>query len=433
MDAVRMLGDKIKQARKEQNLSQEELAGDTFTKSYISKIERGMVNPSMKALEIISSRLGKPVAYFMADSSRDEYDPRMLTDAQKLFEMKKYKESLERLKEILKYKERIDPDQLTRIYYYITDLCIRLEQYEACIQYYEEAFRLCRDVSSVYAVKIHLELGEAYYYLNRRQDSLDIFLKVEKMIEDYTFEIDIITRLELYNDIAILCSQLGNKEQGESYFKKVIELSKRYKIITDTVLSAYSGLAQISVIYEKNADKSLSYLNSDILSLYTYFEDYNRLGEIYLKYSNAYYEKDDVEGFREYLKKLEEIMPKMDDNKGKAELEVYFTLYKGKLASKEERYEEAESYMQKAMELANANNNLMAITSIYLNLGRLYLSLSKYSDALRYLDKCEALSDEIQFSIRLPELYQLMGKVHLQLGNPAKAQVYYDRAFKLLK
>ncbi len=429
----KILGQKIKEARKRLNLSQEDLAGDIFTKSYISKIERGFVNPSMKALEAIVSRLNMPISHFISDKDDQIYDPGMLLEAQKLFELRKYKESLCKLNEILAYKEYIDAEQLIRIYYYITDLCIRLEDYDACVEYYGQCAELLKNADSVYAAKLHLELGEAYYYLNKRQDSLDIFLKVEKLINQNTLEIDIITRLELYNDIAILYSQLGKTQLGKDYFKKVIEISKKYKIITSTVLSAFAGLAQISVIYERDANKSLSYLNNDVLSLYKYFEDYTKLGEIYLKYSNAYYEKDDLDKFKEYLLKLEDTIPLIADSKAKAELETYLILSKGKLMNREGIYNEAELMIRDAMKRAEKQGDLIAQTSVYLNLGSLYLNMDKLDEALKNLIECEQLSNEIQFSIRLPELYQLMGKVYIKLGNVSRGQEYYDKAFRLLK
>ncbi|MFZ5354155.1 MAG: helix-turn-helix domain-containing protein [Bacillota bacterium] len=433
MYSISMLGNRIKKARKEHNLSQEELAGATFTKSYISKIERGMVNPSMKALEIIASRLGMPVAYFIGNETEMAYDPAMLLEAQKLFEAHKYDDSLKKLKEILKYKEYIDIDQLIKIYYYIADLYLRLERYNECIEYYNESEELLQGSDSQYAVKLYLKLGDAYYYLNRRQDSLDVFFKVEDMINDRTMEIDVITRLELYNDIAILCSQLGRKQQSEEYFKKVIDISKKYKIINSTVLSAFSGLAQISVVYEKDADKSLAYLNSDILALYKYFEDYEHLGGIYVKYSNAYYEKGDMDKFAECLLKLEDTIEKISDPKSRAELEIFLVLYKGKLANKEGRYEQAEQLMLKALDMVEQHNKPVVKTATLLNLGSLYLNMNKLDTSIKYLIDCEELSNEIQFSFRLPELYQLMGKVYLQLGDTKKAQQYYDMAFKLLK
>ncbi|HEY8497740.1 MAG TPA: tetratricopeptide repeat protein, partial [Limnochordales bacterium] len=46
----------------------QELAGRELTRGFISQLEKGIVMPSLKSLELIASRLYKPVAYFLEDS-----------------------------------------------------------------------------------------------------------------------------------------------------------------------------------------------------------------------------------------------------------------------------------------------------------------------------------------------------------------------------
>ena len=58
------LGDKIKLLRKELNMTQSELAGNEMTKSMLSQIENNSAMPSMKNLQYLAARLGKPVSYF---------------------------------------------------------------------------------------------------------------------------------------------------------------------------------------------------------------------------------------------------------------------------------------------------------------------------------------------------------------------------------
>lgn len=56
------LGGRMYDARRAAGLTQDRLAGPEFTKSYISAIERNKVRPSLKALEILSRRLGRTMA-----------------------------------------------------------------------------------------------------------------------------------------------------------------------------------------------------------------------------------------------------------------------------------------------------------------------------------------------------------------------------------
>jgi transcriptional regulator with XRE-family HTH domain len=66
-----MLGEKIRAARLEQKLTQEQLAGRDFTKSYISELERGVRTPRLTTLKILARRLGRPLSYFLAGAAED--------------------------------------------------------------------------------------------------------------------------------------------------------------------------------------------------------------------------------------------------------------------------------------------------------------------------------------------------------------------------
>jgi tetratricopeptide (TPR) repeat protein len=59
------LGEKIRAARLEQKLTQEQLAGRDFSKSYISELERGARTPRLTTLKILARRLGRPLSHFL--------------------------------------------------------------------------------------------------------------------------------------------------------------------------------------------------------------------------------------------------------------------------------------------------------------------------------------------------------------------------------
>lgn len=63
------LGARVRAARKDLGLSQAQLAGDELTKGFISQLESGVVRPSIRSLQLIAGRLGKPLDYFVGDES----------------------------------------------------------------------------------------------------------------------------------------------------------------------------------------------------------------------------------------------------------------------------------------------------------------------------------------------------------------------------
>jgi len=61
------LGERVRAARKALGMSQAQLAGEELTKGFISQLESGQVRPSIRSLQVIASRLGKPLEYFLGD------------------------------------------------------------------------------------------------------------------------------------------------------------------------------------------------------------------------------------------------------------------------------------------------------------------------------------------------------------------------------
>ena len=49
-------------------MSQAQLAGEELTKGFISQVESGLVRPSVRSLQIIATRLGKSLDYFLGDA-----------------------------------------------------------------------------------------------------------------------------------------------------------------------------------------------------------------------------------------------------------------------------------------------------------------------------------------------------------------------------
>ncbi len=73
MDLVQLLGENVRKARKRSGLSQEELAFQAGMKrSYLSDLERGSRNPTVRALGRISEALGmRPDELLKSEAEKD--------------------------------------------------------------------------------------------------------------------------------------------------------------------------------------------------------------------------------------------------------------------------------------------------------------------------------------------------------------------------
>lgn len=63
------LGEKLRTARLEAGLSQRQLCGEEITRNMLSQIENGTAKPSMKTLQYLAGRLGKPVSFFLDEDA----------------------------------------------------------------------------------------------------------------------------------------------------------------------------------------------------------------------------------------------------------------------------------------------------------------------------------------------------------------------------
>lgn len=66
------IGEKIRAARLAERLTQEQLAGDDLSKSYISEVERGRRRPRRITLKVLAQRLHRPLSYFLDGAAESE-------------------------------------------------------------------------------------------------------------------------------------------------------------------------------------------------------------------------------------------------------------------------------------------------------------------------------------------------------------------------
>src|SRR5690242_18729103 len=63
-----LVGERIRKMRRDRGLTQQALAGNEFTKGYVSALERGAVRPSFRALQVLAGHLGVPIAELLSAS-----------------------------------------------------------------------------------------------------------------------------------------------------------------------------------------------------------------------------------------------------------------------------------------------------------------------------------------------------------------------------
>jgi transcriptional regulator with XRE-family HTH domain len=111
------LGERMRIARSVARLTQQELAGQTYSKSYISAVERGKMTPSLSALRLLAVRLGVSLAYLLGEDRlaaplvapeaqmQEEAGAVLLRQGEELMEHGRYEEAAAVLRQCLEVAE----------------------------------------------------------------------------------------------------------------------------------------------------------------------------------------------------------------------------------------------------------------------------------------------------------------------------------------
>src|SRR5207237_7177098 len=96
------LGERLRELRTTRGLTQTELAGDRFSKEYVSQIERGKTRPTPETVRWLADRLGVDAGYLANGVSADERGrvDAALARADALLEARRNDEALEELERI---------------------------------------------------------------------------------------------------------------------------------------------------------------------------------------------------------------------------------------------------------------------------------------------------------------------------------------------
>lgn len=84
------LGQRLRQARLEANMSQRAVCGEEITRNMLSRIENGAAKPSMKTLQYLAARLGKPMSYFLEETAVLSPNGAVMESARRLYDEGKY-------------------------------------------------------------------------------------------------------------------------------------------------------------------------------------------------------------------------------------------------------------------------------------------------------------------------------------------------------
>src|SRR5256886_953962 len=182
------LGERLRQLRVAAAMTQTDLAGDRFSKEYVSQIERGKTRPTRETIDWLAQRLGVDAGYLANGVSADE---RGRVDAaparaEALLEARRNDEALEQFEGIRAAVLATGMQELeSRALSGEATARMRLGEVREAIALLERARGLCEGTSfsDVERADVVFRLGVARYKLNSIQTAIGLFDEALKLAE----------------------------------------------------------------------------------------------------------------------------------------------------------------------------------------------------------------------------------------------------------
>ena len=405
------LGEKIKKLRKEQNMTLKELAGDRITAAQISHIERDKSHTSYELLEYLADKLGVSVDYLLETK---EMQSKKITDNLilkseiyiKCDDLEKAEEQINEIIEICReYKLTENYGKCNNL---LAEINCKREDYSSAVYYYEKAlyyFIKNEDKDDIY--NSYVNIGNIYMLDKFYKGALTHFMFAKEVLDESNIE-DADIYKELYGKISECYMKLNQPQKALDFMQKIDRMDNEDCIKEEVgilVLKAKNLLGVGKYAESKECfNKALEIIEKE--------ENKSRLAKVYLTMSKIYSEMGDIDKHLEYSQKVYDLT-KRDENQYMMEslfnmIESYVTRGQYDMAQKycklalvssiknKDKYYEYKSlkfysdmhknkneveisidYLNKCIEIANGLKDDKILAGLYIELGKLYSSISK--------------------------------------------------------
>jgi tetratricopeptide (TPR) repeat protein len=250
------VGEKLRAARVAQHYTQSQLAAPDFSVSYISAIERGQIHPSLRALEILATRLGLSSTQLLPNrsqpedrlsmplstSERDDDEVELsLLEAHIAIKEGAIEQAIAQLSK-LSTKRLKRPQQLQQRYL-LSWAYYKDAQFQECEYMLTEALQLAKDLSDQYMTLRILSLqATAYTAMRNYPQALLSYQRCLNTLETAEPR-DLFFTTQIYMHMGQYYMQFDNVDQALEMFHKALEISANYTT-SHAVQVAYVNISQ---------------------------------------------------------------------------------------------------------------------------------------------------------------------------------------------
>ncbi|WP_069649317.1 helix-turn-helix domain-containing protein [Caloranaerobacter ferrireducens] len=423
------LGQKIKKARLEKNLTQKEVAGDFITRNMLSKIENDIAKPSIKTLEYLAKRLDKPISYFLESLVNINHKERSNTEV--IFEHSSFLLKNKEYDKCINYIENIIANSLINtydIYYgrilYILSNCYKnVGKLAKAKKYIHDCIDILKKHKNYYYLaKSYFDLSYIYHKNDdhkETEESVKIALDYYEKSNIY----DVLFEIKLYYSLGYALAKQEKHIEAITALSYTLEISESNKCFYNT--GEIHMLLGLVYKFQNNLSKAI-YHTKKALKFFDFLEHSHykascqkNLGNFYILYGN--YEKG-----RSILNTAIKYFESINDNIKINDIRISIF---GSLV-KEGAYSKAIEYAEKIdIEVVSINDK----ADFFKNLGKAYLSTNKIEKAKKYLFEAEKLAIESKKYNKLYDVYTYLSELYSLEENYKEAYNYSNKAKEILE
>jgi len=421
-------------------MTQSELAGADFSRSYICQIERGTILPSMNAIKIVAERLRKPFFHFVQDKSMlDEEDVKSLMDmvrtSKRACDEYNYGISIVQLHEIVEFIHLLDDKTKADVYYHLALSYSQGANSEATIQYCIKALEYTGSISNKMNAEIRIMLGEVYFRKSERTEAMKQYLKVREMRLEDDADVSVELVIRLHNDIAEFYYSRGQLDKAIEYLDEAISISKSSSTLHKRILAVYRCYVDILQTQGKHKE-AIDFLDG-IKMIYDFFDDPCYRGMNMLSYIKSYIELREFEICEQRIDTLKVLISKIEYEEWQNYLYIRCYIEEARLKTFLGDINEAKQIFNQVLLIAEQNkgSSISSLTQAYIYrlLAEFYYELENYENSLMYAGMCEAIYTKCGYALCLSKLYKLMGDTYSKLENESLSIESYQKSKQVLE
>jgi tetratricopeptide (TPR) repeat protein len=420
------VGERIRQIRLARGLTQEQLGQGEFSKSYLSAVELGKIEPSIHSLRLLAERLQVSLAYLLSPTSTEMLNQEgvlIIARARFALELNNPQKALEHL-ESLNLKDLAN-EQKREIEYLRACSLTALERYDEAIETFTEVRQMFQETDNrEWFARIDFHIGEVYLsqklydeaykhlysalervkngevwdnflrikiihglanYFQSLADNvslLELFKVVENISENLTEKL---ANIDLFDRLASEYAAKNDYTQARNVIERGIGIVSSLNYTRNFINSFwYFGEAASS---ENAVDTAIKLFKTGVNMTSLYLPDpqvihaYNRIARLYLQNSQLEEAKNTIKEARTVLQGLRQHLPEYN------QVLAQLLMTEAQIAEREGKIEETEQFFQSAQTALLNEGKERGLGKIYFDYGNILIQRGQTREGYEYLRK----------------------------------------------